>query len=234
MKNLRVININKDDVYKVVCENIYSCMTTKIMLDDIKYHHNLKPKDVPNVLKYGLLSKINQVTLIEKRELTEKEIFLFSDEDHVNGLNNISLSNMQDDFDEMYRDEIIYNAYCTSNPDIIISKDVKAHRSAITYFNEWLAEDEIPVNMFNCINIRIIKFIEELLLKNENMLNDNSLKLVLDYYKYVREIAITMKQLNILIPFREVSDVTNVNEENTKSLTLNLDKIEQLPIINIK
>ena len=56
MKNLRVININKDDVYKVVCENIYSCMTTKIMLDDVKYHHNLKPKDVPNVLKYGLLS----------------------------------------------------------------------------------------------------------------------------------------------------------------------------------
>lgn len=234
MKNLQIMEVNRDDVYKVIKENIHSCVTKKIELDDFKYHHNLSSKNVPTVLQHGLLSKKNQVERLENRKLTQNELFLFSDDSHVNGIDYISVSNMQDDFSMMSENEIYYNAYFTNNPDIIVSKEIKAHRSAITYFNEFIIEGEIPVSMFKCINVRILKFIESKLSKNNSVLNEEEIQKILEYYRDIRNIAIIMEKNNMNIPLKEASYITCVEEENTKSLTLDLIKVKKLPKIKIK
>lgn len=232
------IEIYKEDyelIYKVIKDNIYKCIAEKNEYVDTTFHHRSDMMNLISLIDNGILSKERYVKKVENREMTEKEIFIFSDNGHVNGMNCISVSSMYEDFSMMYRDEIIFDTYKTILPDIIISKEAKPYRNTITYYNEYLIKDEIPRELFNSIDLRILK-IENYDFYDKNS-NDNKYKtkLMVEYYNCLKDIVLCMKKHNLNIPIRETSEVNNVkDEEDNKVICLSKKKILTLPDIVLK
>lgn len=233
MSKLNVFKVNYDTAYDVIKENIYSCVVAPIVVNDTKFHHQINIEHVPSAIEYGLLSKRKYVNEVEKRELTEHEIFIFSDEYHVNGLDHISLSTMDMDFKKIYRNEGIWNTYETVCPDIIVSKNVKAHMSTQNYFNEFITSNEVPTSMFNCIDVRILRIINHPSISLMCKTREDRIKYMLEYYERVREIALKMKEKQLDIPLREVSEIHKLGEDD-KALTLDVDKVINMPKLILK
>jgi len=217
------ILVEKEQVFKLIKENIYSCVVDKIELDDRTYHHNTKIESISGILKTGLLSTRARRRVFDKRELTAEEEYKLEDEFYVNGADHISLSSMNVDFSQKYKDEDVYDPYFTDFPDIIISKNVNTYRNFTNYFNEFLVEDNIPVEFFRSIEVKIFKAMEK-----------RDTKAVIDYYNEIRKIALVLKELNLDIPVRESSLVTGMDNENIEALTLSKEKLINLPEIKIK
>lgn len=231
MSNLNIIKVDENTIYNVIRESVYDCVANPIDIEDIKFHHNLHIESIPSALKYGLLSKEMKAKIIENRKLTEYELYKFSDEHYVNGKDNISLASTIEDLSMMYKDEVLYNTYKTTLSSIIVSKSVRAGRNAKNYFNEFLVPDIIPVELFNSIEIRLIKlFTSKELTK---LSKEEQIKKVLEAYEALREIALTLKQNNLNIPLRESSNVM-CNEESNNAITLNPQKIIEMPKLVLK
>lgn len=219
--NIKFIDVDVSTAYEVIKENIYKCGTISKPVIDTKFHHETKIENVSKALKYGLLSK-RRLAQLEGRNLTEKEIYLFSDESYVNGADNISLSSMELDFSENTKNQFCYNPYKPISADIIVSKEVKAIRNTQNYFNEFLVKNEISPNFFNAVDFRILSILDFDFYNEEQNLKENKIKLMLKYYSYLRTIALTLKETNLDIPLREVSD---------EVITLAPEKVMRLPYI---
>ena len=220
--NIQIVNINK--AYKLIKENIYSCKGETRLVTDTKFHHETNIKNVPDVLKNGLLSKRESVKL-EGRELTDKEKFIYSDDYHVNGLDYISLSTVEDDFSKMYEWENLYDPFNTIDADIVISKDVKACRNTTNYYNEFLVNRKISTELFRSIDLRILKILDFNFGDEDKNKIENKIKLMIEYYNYLKYIALALKDNNLDVPLREVSE---------ELITLDIDKIIQLPQLRLK
>ena len=230
MSKLNIIKVDESTIYSVIREAVYSCIDKPINIDDIKFHHNLHIEAIPSVLKHGLLSNKQKARIIENRELTDHEIFIYSDEHYANGADYISLASTEEDLSMMYEHEKLYNTYNTNLSSIIVSKKVKGTRNAANNFNEYLVQDMIPTKLFNSIELRLFKlfsvdfpFIPE----------EEKIKMTLQAYEAVREIALTLKQNNLDIPLRESSNVM-CNEESNNAITLNPEKIIKMPKLILK
>lgn len=229
----KLVNISLDNVYQLIRQNIYSCVTNPIEITDKKFHHRLNIKSLPIVLQHGLLSNKLKAKIIEKRNLTEKEKFVFSDECHVNGYDYVSVSSVEEDLSKMYKDEDLWDTYLGIDPDIIISSRIDAKKNTINYFNEYIVQDKIPVEMFNSIDMKLLKIMDYNFFNKEQNKKEEKIKMMLEYYNYLREVAIILKQNNLNIPLRETSEVANENEYD-KALTLDCQKVIQLPKITLK
>jgi len=233
MNKLKVYNVNFETAFNVIKENIYSCVVTPRKVKDTKFHHQINIEHVPNALEYGLLSMRNYVEKVENRKLTEREIFIFSDESHVNGLDNISISTMDMDFSKKYRNEGVWETYNTIYPDIIVSKKVKARKVTQNYFNEFLVENEIPIDLFNCIDVRIFRVMNHNSIRLKYKTKAERIKFMLEYYEGLRKIALVLKEKCLDIPLREVSEINKLGEDN-KALTLDIDKVIEMPKLILK
>ena len=233
MIKLSKINVDVNNVYSVVKENVYSCVDTPIRIDDIKFHHNLHIESIPNALKYGLLSNEMKAKIIEIRELTEQEIFMYSDDHYVNGKDNISLASTMEDSSKMSSHERLYNSYQTGLSSIIVSKNVKAGRNAKNYYNEFLVQDKIPVDLFNSIEIRLLKLFNSKYAFRNAKTEEEKAKEFIKTYEVLREIAIFLKENNLDIPLRESSNVM-CNEDSDNAITLNPEKVIEMPKLVLK
>lgn len=222
--DIKIINIDINEAYKLIKKNICDCKDKTKLVTDTKFHHETNIKNVPDVLKNGLLSKRESVKL-EGRELTEKEKFIYSDDYHVNGLDYISLSTVEDDFSQMYEWESLYDPFNTIDADIVISGDVQACRNTTNYYNEFLVNDKISTDLFTAIDLRILKILDFNFCNEDKNKLENRLKLMIEYYNYLRDIALALKQNNLDIPLREVSD---------EVITLDIDKVIKLPRLQLK
>lgn len=224
MNELRIVHTEMNKVYEIIKGNLLSCKTISKTVEDTKFHHQISMKKVPNVLKHGLLSK-RRLANLEKRELTTAEFFRFSDEYHVNGIDDISLSSMDIDFSTMHKNEFYWDPFDTIEADIIISKDVKAYRNTVNYFNEFLVSDEIHTDKFNAIDVRVLKiYTHDFHNEFKNNQKNRTLKM-LEYYNDLKNIAIALKQNNLDIPLREVSD---------EVINLDIEKVIKLPNMKVK
>ena len=233
MSKLYVMNVNYDNVYAVVKDAIYSCIIPQTKLDDTKFHHQLDIEKVPSAIEHGILSYKLYKKNVDKKELTEKEKYIFSDDSHVNGLDCISLSTMEIDLDKMYENEMLWGTYSTISPDIIVSKKVNPFHVTSNYYNEFLVSDMIPVEMFNSIDVRLLRIINYNFFLKEQNLKENRVKILLKYYEGVRNIALEMKKQGLDIPLREVSSIKGVGEDD-KALTLDKDMVINLPKLILK
>lgn len=210
--------IKLEDSYKIVRENIFSCRTQNIKIENFMYYHNTDYDLMEDVLKYGLLSKVEK-SKITGIELTEHDLFMATDEHYVNGKDNISLSK---DINDAYYNEDIYDHKQPSQLDILISNEVKAHRSTYNYANEYLASNSIPVSFFRSIDSRLLSILE---CKTNYESKEERLTKIIKYYNYLLEIAKTMINENVTIPLREVSE---------EEVTLDKTKVIELPHIVLK
>jgi len=233
MTNNEITFENYDEVINIIEELIYSTKTSDIKLDDITFHHQLPIERITSVLDYGILCSRLRVELVEKREPREMEKMLWNRITHACGENSISLSNARENSSKLWLIEFFYNTYDSINPDIIVSKKTNPYRKKTNYFNEFLVDNKIDVDMFNSIDLRILK------IKNYNYNLDPKLeniyraKAMLNQYKYLKEIASKLKEKNLDIPLRETS-LVNRYEDDYKAITLDKEKILKLPNVKIK
>lgn len=221
MSSIKIISINDENIFELVKTNIYSCRTISRPVCDTKFHHQTKIENIPRVLRTGLLSKGKKLEL-EGRKLTEQEKYFFSDDCHVNGIDYISLSSNEVDFSQRCKDEFYFDPDTFEEADIVISKDVKAHRNSTNYFNEFLVRDIIPQELFNSIDIGILRaFNQKDYVKNHIAKIQDLVK----HYNNLRKIALALKESNLDIPFREVS---------YEIITLDPDKVIELPQLVLK
>lgn len=215
-------------VYNLIKENIYSCATTQVNIEDNRFHHRLDIKDVASALEYGLLSRRLKAKLIDNRELTEKEISIYSEEWHVNGLDMISLASTDENLDAMSKNDELWDVYYDFFPNIIVSSKVDTNRNSTNYFNEYLVNNQIPIELFNSIDLRIFNIINK-----SNLSKRKKIKLILEYYENIMNIAQYLVDNNLSIPLRETSEVKNKDEYN-KAITLDPTKIIKLPKLILK
>lgn len=121
MNKITIVGLDKDKVYKLICDNLYGCKTKLIEVEDAKYHHNIPYVKTSSAIKHGLLS-IEEEYRLRGEALTPELKWRFSREGgHINGITEISLALMDIDFSRVYPDEDIYYPDSPFSVDILIS-----------------------------------------------------------------------------------------------------------------
>lgn len=178
-------------------------------VDNAKYHHNAPYKDAPLIIKYGVLSMEN-INKFGIRSYSEDDLILMDDrESHVNGRNGVSLSIVG--LTDLYAGEEEYDPFTTEMIDFLIDNNIRAFRSTIHYGNEFVSEGKITSDKIKSADIRLIKYIQDLLKKGRGNIEDavnkyNNLILM------SKEIISSNKDIQI----REMSDGFNKTIDTLK------------------
>ena len=181
---------------------------------DARYHHNASYEKIPSILRNGILSLL-ETNKLGITKYTDQDLEILNDiTSHVNGNDSISLSVVG--LTDLYPNEDEYNPYSQNYVDLIISSDVKARRSSTRYGNEFLVKDKISPDKIKAVDIRLLKSMEE---------KRNHEKEIIEKYNHLREIALIIKELNLDVLLREMS------EDN---LTFDIDKVSKTPQIVLK
>ena len=209
---------------KILLEEKYVLEYIKDMLNTLKedskevlnarYHHNASYKNVVPILKYGILSFL-EANKLGLTNYSSKFLYLMDDiTSHVNGNDSISLSVVG--LTDLYRNEDEYSPYSPHYVDLIISNDIKARRNSTRYGNEFLVQDKISTDKIKSVDIRLLNLIEE---------KSCDIRGIIKKYNYLKDIALIIKELNLDILLREMSN---------NNLTLNIDKVSKTPKILLK
>lgn len=190
----------------------------------IKYHHNRSYYSTSKVAKHGILS-MKESYKLGLLDLTEEELKKYSLEDHINGIDHISLASTEIDYSKVRKNEFIYCPISFYGTDILISNNVKARRVSTHYYNEFLVEDKVLPEEFRALDIRILKEIRDKTTKYSNYMSESVLQDLINKYNNIRQIAMTIIESNLDIPFREMS---------FENITLDTAKIASAPILMLK
>ena len=218
MKNLKIINVSHDQAYHLICENLNHCKTMIPTIVGAKYDHNIPYNKVSNAIKYGLLS-IEELYKLEGKTLTPEQKIKYSREGgHINGIDEISLASMDIDFNNLYRNERVFNPYSLYSADILISDQIKAYRITEHYANEYLTGNKILTEHFKAIDIRLLKYFKERYSLTEIEEGVNN-------YNCLLEFVFTLVNEGLNIPIREMSE---------EGFALDKQKVLELPKIQLK
>lgn len=220
MEKLDIICIDEDMLYEFIKLNLHSCRVSSRIIENSKYHHQTKIERIPNMLKNGILSK-NKFSELEGRDLTDDEISIYSDDCHVNGTDYVSVSSMDLDFSTMGKDEYYWDPIDSLESGIVVSSDIRAFRVTKNYFNEFLVEGGIYPSSFSAIDTKVLKIYTNRFYRGEESKTDRMLR----HYHTLKDIALSLKEDNLDIPLREVSD---------EVITLDIDKVIKLPSLKLK
>ena len=178
-------------------------------VDNAKYHHNAPYKDAPLIIKYGVLSMEN-INKFGIRSYSEDDLILMDDrESHVNGRNGVSLSIVG--LTDLYAGEEEYDPFKTEVIDFLIDNNIRAFRSTIHYGNEFVSEGKITSDKIKSADIRLIKYIQDLLKKGRGNIED-----AVNKYNNLILMSKEIINSNKDIQIREMSDGFNKTIDTLK------------------
>ena len=213
---MKKIYLEEKYVLEYIRDMLNSFKKQSVEINDAIYHHNTSYFNATLLIKYGILT-ILDLKELGIRKYSDKELKIFDDvESHVNGTDAVSLSVVG--LTDLYPHEIEYNPFKSSTVDFCISSDIKVCRLTQHYGNEYLHFGKIETDKFKSIDIRLLQLIAE---KKET----TSIEEIILRYNCIKDIAIAMKQFNLDIPFRDMSN---------DNLTLDIDKVSNTPKILLK
>lgn len=210
------ICIEEQHIADYIVEQIEGLKRHPISVEGPLYHHNTEYSRLLSALKHGLLSQ---------RELMRIGIVSYSEEvlklvgditSHVNGHDGISLSKVG--LTDLYRDEIEYDPFNPNCADILISDNIMAFRNGQNYGNEFICESIISPKDFRTIDIRLLKYIRNLVTKR-----DFDLSKAVEKYNSLIQVALYLQGINDSIPLREMSDESNTS--------LDIEQLSKKPIL---
>ena len=178
-------------------------------IDDAKYHHNAPYKDARFIIKHGILS-MEEINKLGIRLYSEEDLDLMNDtESHVNGKDGVSLSVVG--LADLYKDEEEYNPFMPNVVDFLIDNNIKAFRNTIHYGNEFVSEGKITSDKIKSVDIRLIKYIQDLSKKGHSNIVD-----VVNKYNNLILMSKEIVSNNKDIQIREMSDGFNKNIDTLK------------------
>lgn len=210
------ICIEEQYIADYIVEQIEGLKRHPISVESSLYHHNTQYSKLLSALKYGLLSQ---------RELMRLGIVSYSEEvlklvgditSHVNGHDGISLSKVG--LTDLYRDEIEYDPFNPNCADILISDNIMAFKNGQNYGNEFICESIISPKDFRTIDIRLLKYIRNLVTKR-----DFDLSKAVEKYNSLIQVALYLQGINDSIPLREMSDESNTS--------LDVEQLSKMPVL---
>lgn len=192
------------------------------IVNDAKYHHNTAYCDAASVCEHGILS-LRDLNKLGIKNYSEELLQKMDDiESHVNGNSAVSLSVVG--LDDLYLDEYEYDPYMPNLVDFLVSSEVQAGRTATHYGNEFLSYKSIENDKLKSVDIRMLKLVE--LIENGYSSNKYSTQSAIEKYNYLKNIALTMKKLQLDIPLREMSYQDNSS--------MDIDKLSTVPTLVLK
>lgn len=211
----RIDYIEERYLGEYVSDTLQSARIASVEVENAKYHHNRKFERTPEIIRHGIMSAQKRMDL-GITSLTEKQLSSYEDESYVNGKDYISLAVVG--LTDLYQGEDEYNPFVPHKTDILITSSLKTRRSSNNYGNEFLAESIILPSEFRAIDFRILKLIEQYKNGFNSKTQEEKFNEIITAYNSLRKIAIAIKETNLDIPFREMSD---------ENITLDIDKASE-------
>lgn len=210
------ILIEEKNSLEYITDMMSSFKIKSIEVNNAKFHHNTSYKTTSLILRYGILS-LSEINKLGLRKYSKEFLDRMSDTDsHINGIDEISLSVVG--LKDLDPKKFEYNPYNPSVVDLVISSDIKARRSTNHYDNEFLCLDSISNDKIKSVDVRLIKLIEK-------SKNTDSIKDIIEKYNLLRDIAQSIKELNLEMPLRDMSN---------ENLTIDIDKASKAPKLILK
>lgn len=211
-----MITIDRKHIKEFLYDTLNSYRIKSKYIEEGLYHHNSSYKDGISIIKNGILS-LEELNKKEIIKLSEEQLKMCDDtSSHANGKNGISLSIVG--LTDLYRDEDEYSPFIPDLLDIVISKEVNARRTSINYGNEFIVSKKISSRLFESIDVRLFKLIDRI--KHES-----DLKKVIENYNHLLDIAQAIKEKQVEICLREMSD---------ENLTLDIESLSKSPKVFVK
>ena len=221
---MQEIILNSEHVLDYVEENIEECLGDKAVVEDDKFHHNIKYKDAISVIENGILSP-SELNKMGVEGFDDEVIKTMDDLDsHANGSESISLAVVG--LDDLNPDEFEYNPFSEKQVDILITSDIVARRVTTNYGNEFLSDKSIDVEKFRAIDTRLLSFVQTIREKTSEDAFDGSVRELIDNYNKLRDMAHLIKKIQLDVPLREMS--------GNEGLEIDVDKISNMPKVKIK
>jgi len=170
-------------------------------VDNARYNHNSDYSSASNIIRFGILSFLEQNRLGLRNDSPEFLQTMNDEESHINGINGISLSVVG--LTDLYPNEDEYDPRRPHSVNFLVSSDIKTDRKAYHFGNEFIAKNSISPNYFRGIEVRLLKYMQNIN-KNNTPVDKIVLELI-QKYNYLIDIAIAMKETKLDIPLREMS-----------------------------
>lgn len=215
-------SVQKEYVLEYILDTLNDLIVSKEVVHGAKYHHNTPYKTAASICEHGILT-MNDLEKLGISKYSKDILFKMADhESHVNGIDAVSLS--VHGLSDLSKDEDEYNPFNPHNVDFLISNDIQVRRSTTHYGNEFLSFGSIDNTLIKSIDIRILKLIKQVNLNDVN--EEKQIKSIIEKYNHLREISKVLKDNNLDIPFREV---TNSNKN-----LIDTDKLASTPKLVLK
>lgn len=213
--------IEEKHVPEYVMDILSDCKTgRKEEVKHAKFHHNTIYESAANILRYGILP-LRELNRLGLRHDSEKFLELMDDiESHVNGIEGVSL--FVTGLNDAAPDKFIFNSESNAHVDFLVTSDVEAGRCGTNYDDEYICRRPITPELLRAMDIRLLSYAKEVIQHSDN--NKNVIGLI-ERYNCLKEIALTLKETGLEIPFREVSDDNSV---------LDADRVSNIPALTLK
>ena len=211
------------NIHEYIGDTINDCVIGKIHMAQDLYHHNTSYGLASSVIKHGILS-MGSINRLGIRKYSDEFLRTMSDIDsHVNGQNGVSLSLVG--LTDLYPNEDEYDPFKENFVDFLVTKNIKTYRMTIHYGNEFVTNDIAPDKLLS-LAIRLLKYMERLKTNKIMPFEKNATQQLIEAYNNLLESAKALKQTNLNVPIREMS--------NNDNLSLDIEKLSQSPKILIK
>jgi len=106
-------------------------------VDNARYNHNSDYSSASNIIRFGILSFLEQNRLGLRNDSPEFLQTMNDEESHINGINGISLSVVG--LTDLYPNEDEYDPRRPHSVNFLVSSDIKTDRKAYHFGNEFIA-----------------------------------------------------------------------------------------------
>ena len=195
--------LKKEYILDYVSSRLDDFIGECIIINDAKFHHNTSYSSTSSIIKNNILS-MEELARKKIKNYSDDVLSVMNDTDsHANGSNGISLSIVG--LDDINDDEFEYDPFNVNQVDLLIQSDVVARRNSVHYGNEYIASDEIEAEKISSIDVRLFKYIDLLISKGKIKDDEKAIATLVQRYNCLRNMAITLKQVGLDIPIREMS-----------------------------
>lgn len=217
---MKSVALEEKYILEYVKDMLNSFKLGTMSIDNDKFHHNTTYEYAPSIIKYGILS-LRELNKLGLRHDSEEFLEIMDDIDsHINGIDGVSLSILG--LSDNDRNKFLFDPISTNNVDFLVDKDIPVARCGSNYDNEYICRRPILPGKLCAVDIRLLGYADTLVKEKQNLITIEGL---VSRYNALKDIAIAVKNSNLNIPLREMS-----NDE----FTIDVDKIVTSPKLVLK